>query len=45
MGLNVNTDMPEDILKMMALYPQPTKQTPSVEYLPAPHPAPGKSRG
>ena len=45
MGLNVNTDMPEDILKMMALYPQPTRQTPSVEYVPSPHPAPGKSRG
>ncbi len=40
MGLKVNTDMPEDVMKMMELYPQPIKQTPSVEYLPIPHPAP-----
>ncbi len=40
MGLNVNTDMPEEVMKMMELYPQPTRQTPSVEYLPVPHPAP-----
>ncbi len=40
MGLNVNTDMPQEVMKMMELYPQPTRQTPSVEYLPVPHPAP-----
>ncbi len=44
MGLPVSTDMPDTILEMMALYPQPVKATPSVEYLPEPHKSiPGKS--
>ncbi|SPE59954.1 conserved hypothetical protein [Verrucomicrobia bacterium] len=35
LGLNVRTDMPEDIMHLMELYPQPTRrQPPSVEYLP-----------
>ncbi len=33
-GLPVSTDMPDDILDMMALYPQATQRSPSVEYLP-----------
>lgn len=34
MGLPVSTDIPETVLKMMTLYPQPTQRSPSVEYLP-----------
>ncbi len=45
LGLPVNTDMPNSILEMMSLYPQPVKNTPSVEYLPEPHhPVPGKTQ-
>jgi ClpP class serine protease len=36
MGLNVTTDMPEEIFELMALYPQPVRSTPTVEYLPIP---------
>src|SRR5581483_5640824 len=35
-GLRVSTDMPRDILRLMSLYPQPTRRQPSVEYLPVP---------
>jgi len=32
-GLKVSTDMPEDVLQLMSLYPQPVRQQPgSVEY-------------
>ena len=41
LGLPIRTDMPEEILELMALYPQPVRTIPSVEYLPSPHP--GKS--
>ncbi len=42
LGLPVNTDMPDSVMEMMSLYPQPAKTSPSVEYLPEPHPfAPG----
>jgi ClpP class serine protease len=34
-GLPVNTDMPKEVLELMALYPQPTR-TQGVEYLPIP---------
>ncbi len=33
-GLPVSTEMPAEILDMMALYPQATQRSPSVEYLP-----------
>ncbi len=35
-GLPVNTDMPELIYQLMALYPQPVRRVPSVEYVPEP---------
>ena len=35
-GLNVSTDMPQEIYHLMSLYPQPLKQVPSVEYIPIP---------
>jgi hypothetical protein len=28
--------MPDDVLKLMSLYPQPMRQQPTVEYLPGP---------
>jgi ClpP class serine protease len=36
LGLPVRTDISEDVLKLMSLYPQPTRTQPSVEYLPGP---------
>ncbi len=37
LGLRVQNNMPESVLKLMQLYPQPTRHEPSVEYLPAPY--------
>lgn len=34
LGLPVNTAMPEPFLQLMALYPQPVRRMPTVEYLP-----------
>jgi ClpP class serine protease len=36
LGLPVRSDIPDDVLKLMGLYPQPTRMQPSVEYLPGP---------
>ncbi len=36
MGLPVSTEMPELVYQLMALYPQPVRRLPSVEYLPEP---------
>jgi ClpP class serine protease len=35
-GLNVSTEMPESVLELMSLYPQPVRSMPSLEYLPVP---------
>ena len=37
LGLQVNSDMPENILRLMQLYPQPIRRQPSVEYVPVPY--------
>src|SRR4051812_7661082 len=37
LGLQVNTDMPENVLRLMNLYPQPIRRQPSVEYVPVPY--------
>ena len=37
LGLSVRDDMPENILLLMQLYPQPIRRQPSVEYLPLPY--------
>ena len=37
LGLPVDTDIPDEVMQMMVLYPQQKQQVPSVEYLPAPH--------
>src|SRR5215471_348398 len=34
LGLNVNTDMPEEFLELLALFPQPVRTTQSVEFGP-----------
>ncbi len=44
MGLPVSTDMPNSVLELMTLYPQPTQNIPSVEYLPDYRPAPSRQR-
>jgi ClpP class serine protease len=36
LGLPVSEDMPREILDLMSLFPQPTRQSPAVEYLPFP---------
>jgi len=36
LGLHVSPNMPDDVLKLMGLYPQPTRTQPTVEYLPGP---------
>lgn len=36
LGLRVRSDIPQDILRLMSLYPQPVRRQPSVEYLPVP---------
>jgi ClpP class serine protease len=36
LGLPVRADIPDDVLKLMSLYPQATRTQPSVEYLPGP---------
>jgi ClpP class serine protease len=37
LGLRVGSDMPENILRLMQLYPQPIRRQPSVEYVPLPY--------
>ena len=36
LGLPVSTEMPEGILTLMDLFPQPVRRAPSVEYIPQP---------
>jgi ClpP class serine protease len=36
-GLHVRSDMPENILRLMHLYPQPIRRQSSVEYVPVPY--------
>jgi ClpP class serine protease len=46
LGLPVNTDMPDEVLELMTLYPQPvrTQGGGGVEYLPVPRPKQAASR-
>jgi ClpP class serine protease len=37
LGLRASSDMPENILRLMQLYPQPIRRQPSVEYVPIPY--------
>jgi ClpP class serine protease len=36
LNLPVSTEMPEDVYRLMGLYPQTAQRRPSVEYIPAP---------
>ncbi len=36
LGLPVSTEIPESVMQMMTLYPQPNQHSPTVEYLPRP---------
>ncbi len=47
MGLKVSTEVPEEVLELMALYPQPVRQQTAVEFTPGPRrvPAGRDSRG
>lgn len=40
LGLPVNTGMPEEVYKLMTLYPQARQQRPSVSYIPMPYAPP-----
>lgn len=44
LGLKVSTDMPESVLDMMALYPQPMRGLGGVEYAPRKRPEPDAAR-
>jgi ClpP class serine protease len=44
-GLPVRSDIPAEILDLMALYPQPVRYQPTVEYLPERHSAEGARGG
>jgi ClpP class serine protease len=37
LGLPVSSEMPEEVYQFMALFPQPTRTRPSVEYVPLPY--------
>jgi ClpP class serine protease len=44
LGLSVSTEMPAEVLQLMALYPQPVRRQPGVEYLPGRRGAPPPSQ-
>lgn len=37
LGIDVKTEIPEEVYKLMELYPQPTGMRPSVEFVPIPY--------
>jgi len=37
LGLTISTEMPEEVYKLMSLYPQTSQRRPSVEYIPSPY--------
>ncbi len=43
LGLPISTDMPEEVLQLLSLYPQPVRSVPTVEYLPTPPRPPTRS--
>jgi ClpP class serine protease len=45
LGLPVNSNMPENVLRLMELYPQPMRRQPSVEYVPIPYRSKPTGRG
>ena len=46
LGLSISTEMPEEVYKLMSLYPQTSQRRPSVEYIPTPYlPQPSGENG
>lgn len=43
LGLPISTEMPEEVLQLLSLYPQPVRSVPTVEYLPTPPRPPTRS--
>jgi ClpP class serine protease len=37
MGLEISTDVPQEVYRLMSLYPQSAQRRPSVEYIPSPY--------
>jgi len=37
MGLEISTEMPQEVYRLMSLYPQSAQRRPSVEYIPGPY--------
>jgi hypothetical protein len=37
LGLPITTEMPEEVYRLMSLYPQASQRRPSVEYIPIPY--------
>jgi ClpP class serine protease len=37
MGLEISTDVPQEVYRLMSLYPQSAQRGPSVEYIPSPY--------
>jgi ClpP class serine protease len=44
LGINIKTEIPEEVYKLMELYPQPAAIRPSVEYVPMPYMPPRTRR-
>jgi ClpP class serine protease len=42
LGLSASTEMPKEVYKLMALYPQTAQRRPSVEYIPTPYRSPAE---
>ena len=45
MGLQVNTDVPQEVYQLMNLFPQSGRGRPSVLYIPMPYPTRPSARG
>jgi ClpP class serine protease len=45
LGLNVSSEMPEAVYKLMTLYRQPGQRRPSVQYIPVPYRPSGERQG
>ncbi|RME79430.1 MAG: hypothetical protein D6784_00755, partial [Chloroflexi bacterium] len=45
LGLPVSTDMPEEIYRLMTMYPQAGHKRPSVSYIPIPYQQPERRNG
>jgi ClpP class serine protease len=45
LGLPVSTDMLQEVYDFMALFPQPTRMRPAVEYVPMPYRGARQPRG